>query len=194
VKRDRDEDETPEEPKPLAPSPWERLPCEPDDSWEHFSQWIHSGPGTSIALYTRQRGLGVNRLAAYSAQWRWFARRAAYMTHLHHVRAEGASAKAREMGEQHAAVTGALLDWSLDSILDRRARGEVLTVPHALAAAKLAIDLQRLAAGAPTARIAADFAAVPEARLHEIREALLQAVVDAREPVSVLVEEAEESS
>lgn len=167
-----DDDPALEPERKPAPDPWERMPGEPSEAWELFSRYVLS-EAPSIAKFAAEVGThSRSALAAMSARWRWLARRDALTWHLHREAVQGAAEEARAQGAAHARVTASLLDWAAESIARRRAAGELLDAREATAAVKAMVDLQRVAAGEPTARTAIDLSRASDADLDALEKAL----------------------
>lgn len=159
-----------------APDPWERLPGEPSEAWELFSRYVLSS-APSIARFAAEVGTHSRpALAALAARWRWLARRDALTWHLHREAVLGASEEAHAQGAAHARATAAGLDWAVESMAARRAAGELLEPREIVAMAKAMIELQRVAAGEPTARTAVDLSHVDDDGLAKIRAAIEGAI------------------
>jgi hypothetical protein len=116
-----------------------------------------------------------------SYRHRWIARREALSVSLSRARVSGAIEAAREQGAQHAQATSIALEWAIDSMIARRAAGEILEPREAALFLKQAIELQRLASGEATARIATDLTSVPDEKLAELRESFAKALARASE-------------
>lgn len=162
-----------DEPEPRRAAPWERADGEPDDSWLLFGRFALSDAST-ISAFARsevpERSLPA--VSALAARWRWRARRDALTWHLQREAVRGAVEESRSQGAAHARATAAALDWAVDSIAERRSRGEVLEPREAIAFLGKAIELQRLAAGEPTARVGIDLSKATEADLDRLEQAL----------------------
>lgn len=159
------------------PAPWELQPGEPTEAHALFERFACTT--WSARTFAEAQGEAPARVAALSSRYRWLARREALNLALTRSRVSGAIETAKEQGAEHARATAIALDWGIDSMIARRAKGEILEPREALAFVKLAIELQRLAAGEPTARIAADLSHVPDARLEELRAKFAKALEDA---------------
>lgn len=167
-----DDDPAPEPERKPAPDPWERMPGEPSEAWELFSRYVLSEAPSISKFAAEVRTHSRPALAAMSARWRWLARRDALTWHLQREAVQGAAEEARAQGAAHARVTASLLDWAAESIARRRAAGELLDAREATAAVKAMVDLQRVAAGEPTARTAIDLSRASDADLDALEKAL----------------------
>lgn len=162
---------------PLALAPWEIQPGEPTDAHALFERFACTA--WSVKAFAEAQGEPAARVAALSARYRWLARREAFNVALTRSRVAGAIETAKEQGAEHARATSIALEWAIDSMIARRAKGEILEPREAALFLKHAIELQRLAAGEPTARIAADLSHVSDERLEELRAKFAQALGDA---------------
>ncbi len=142
------------------PAPWEQQPGEPDEAYQAFAAYL-TEVEAGLRSFARSSGLREGTVVAWSAAYRWRARRASYQRHLADVRTRAAEETAAEMGRRHALVLGELFDWTLESIEAARAAGAVLKPAEIERIARTVIEQERLARGEATA-IVRDLSAVPE--------------------------------
>ncbi len=159
-----------------ATVPWERMPGEPDTAWSLFSAYLAT-PSANVAKFARgpnSDGTPTSMIQAYSARWRWHARRAAMEQHLARTRAEGAAEAAKAQGASLAHLANELREIATEAAASLRLRGEVenMTPREVLAYAEKAITLSRLLAGESTSTVALDFSTMPQDERDQLRALL----------------------
>lgn len=136
---------------------WDRIPGEPDSAFEAFSGYL-SHPSSKVSDYIRARSLPAST-QGLASRWSWKARRGAYEAVLRAEALQAAREAARGHGEAHAEALATLRTIAMDSLLDLAARGQKMNFREAMAAIKLAVEGERLAAGEDTSRVGVDLSA-----------------------------------
>ena len=163
-----------------TPAPWEQQPGEPDDAFALFERFACVSWG--VKEFAEAQGEPQSRVASWSWRYRWIARREAYTQTLTRSRVAGAIDAARAQGAEHVRATTLALEWSIESMIARKAKGEILKPSEIATFTKMAIELQRLAAGEPTSRIAADLSHLSDERIDELREEFTRALTSGVSP------------
>lgn len=164
--------------------PWDRLPKESIQAREAFLTYRDMGTDRSTAAVGRQLGKSKALMDRWSSTYRWVERVAAWDAHLEALLVSKQEAAVAEMARRHAERAKALQDIPAPLLeeLARRAKGgdlkrelrslpveDVLDNLSKLGRTfKVGVDVERLAAGVPTAQVRHDFAEETSTRLRRL--------------------------